>query len=581
LRVFAMRMRNFRGMSDLTIRPRGHAVLVGPPGCGRTTVVDALTRVLDADSTRGVPSDDLDFHRRDITQPLTIEVILGDLGDELREHFLYRTEPWDPAAQNVVAELDAALADRPYERVLRLGYRAVWLPHEERVDHCVYYLKGSNPDTDDFERVWRADRKLLPFIRVGSPSGALTLTERSDFRRLVEHSEYNDLSASLSDVRDVLSGAAEQIASSDQVRDAITAATEGIDELLPLVGDPTETIRLIPGGTSLSALLRSLIAEFLTRDGPIPLYRAGSATSAILAVAQAIATVSKDRAVVAVDDLGEGMDASAAAHLAGLLVTRSDQAWISTRQPGLAATFDTDQVIRLHFDESSSRCAAQLPAKACLEREQRVTLRHLGPQLVRAAAGHVVVIVEGIDDADSIEALSHRVLTTGRGIGLSAVRATVVHPGSLQQSGGHGATARFARAAALWQLRRIIVVDGDTDKDTIQSALEAACAVIRLPEDFAIERTLLYGIDPNVCVPALRDLAEAFSLDVKIEEQPDQAAIDWAGRAILKKKGQGLHSTFIAALPDNHLPNLGIRLITAIVDAARGRDGLIQLEASS
>lgn len=95
MRVVHLWLGKFRCFSNLELYPRAHVGLIGPPGCGRSTVVDALSLVLDPNSLRNSHVDDFDFNARNLGEPIVIEVVLAELGEELEQHFLTFTEPWD------------------------------------------------------------------------------------------------------------------------------------------------------------------------------------------------------------------------------------------------------------------------------------------------------------------------------------------------------------------------------------------------------------------------------------------------------------------------------------------------------
>ncbi|MEE8548818.1 MAG: ATP-binding protein [Alphaproteobacteria bacterium] len=58
MRVRRLRINNFRGFEQLELKPRGHVLLLGQPGAGRSDLVDALWRVLSTESARLPLSDD-------------------------------------------------------------------------------------------------------------------------------------------------------------------------------------------------------------------------------------------------------------------------------------------------------------------------------------------------------------------------------------------------------------------------------------------------------------------------------------------------------------------------------------------
>lgn len=573
MKVVELVLSNFRAYSDFRLQPRTHVGLVGPPGSGSTALLDALTLVLDPDSTRTRPPDELEFHRGDLTQPILIEATLADLGEPLEQHFLPHTEPWDAAEAKIMSELEASLADRTPERILRLGYRAAWSDHEERVDQQVYYAKGAQPLAGIYDVPRRADRELLPFVRVGPPGTALSLAERSTFRQLVETANADDLHGALEETQSLLQQASEILRDTEQVDDAVTRTTSPVSHLLPLYSDPAQAITFVPGGTTTSSLLRSLIPHLHTPDGVLPLSYTGSTNAAILALMQSLALIGDSSSVITVDDLGEQLDAGSARHLFSLLLGQAAQAWIATRRPDIAEALDPEHLVRLYGSQGGARGAAQLPSQQEMNRSHRITLKHVGPQLLQASTGESVVIVEGPDDANTLQTLSHRLIMTHHSYGLNGIRSKLIHPGLMQESGGHQATSRLADVAKYLQLRTVIILDGDTQEQDVANATAVAHGVVRLPDGYAIERLLLHGIQVDQLRDTLQALIEAFQLDVAF----DYCDMDRVGREVLKSKGRGLHSSFIEALPSNVIPPLGAQLIRSIIRAAGGYNGLIQL----
>lgn len=166
MQVLRLTITHFRGCSHLEITPRGHVLLIGEPGAGRSDVVEALTRVLDPDALRRRPPDVLDFYQRDTTAPIVIELVLGDLGNDLEQHFLEHLDLWDHDQQRVVEELDRPerIDERVHSFVLRLRYRAEWVAEEEQARHWLEYAKtpiaGGGPPNARSARIWSGSGSL-------------------------------------------------------------------------------------------------------------------------------------------------------------------------------------------------------------------------------------------------------------------------------------------------------------------------------------------------------------------------------------------------------------------------------------
>ena len=81
-RIRRLEVQNFRSIQQLDWSPSaGINCLVGPGDSGKSSIIDAIDLCLGA--RRSAPFGDTDFHRLDVTQPITISVTLGALPDAL------------------------------------------------------------------------------------------------------------------------------------------------------------------------------------------------------------------------------------------------------------------------------------------------------------------------------------------------------------------------------------------------------------------------------------------------------------------------------------------------------------------
>ncbi|MGC7845716.1 DUF2813 domain-containing protein [Desulforudis sp. 1088] len=83
MEIRELRIRQFRGFSELTLKPKGHVVLMGEPRAGRSDVIEALSRVLDTDAARTRTTTELDFYQKDTSRPIVIGLTIGGLGTDL------------------------------------------------------------------------------------------------------------------------------------------------------------------------------------------------------------------------------------------------------------------------------------------------------------------------------------------------------------------------------------------------------------------------------------------------------------------------------------------------------------------
>lgn len=575
-------VRHFRGFRSLRIKPLSHVLLVGEPRAGRSDLVEAVTRVFDPDSTRGTLTDDLDFFNRDTTTRAEVEVVLGDLGDELEQQFFDQIEFWDASNQTLLppsAPGEAAPADS--ERVVRFCYRAEWQEDQQLAEHWVDFPKFSDPDAGAYRRVPRIDRAALPFQRVDPYGVPLKLTSRSPFRRIVSLSDGDDFPQALERmINDLRAGSAEFTASA-QVQTALRAVFR--DVAGPLGGGdtlPDDIVKFVPDGGSLPSLLRSFSPTVDLGDGAgqLPLQRHGSTSEALIAAGEALAAMRSGVAVVVVDDFGEGMDAASAKFAAQALRAAASQAWVSTRRSSVAEAFRTSEVVRLTRSGDSQRSVFQGTEPST--KAERLAARHLALQLLPAVAARAVVIVEGPHDHAAYQALGARLFEDEGVPPLGAHGTHLIHAAAADSAGGSGAIPRLADAARALGLRVVSVIDHDGDSSKVEAELRmnlgSADAVVRLPRRIAVERALLSGIDSADLRDVLTDLKEAFDLPIDVAGTSDTELEDLAVKTL--KSAGGLHAEFVEALPPGCVPEIARRVLERSLDCALGLgDGHQQL----
>jgi putative ATP-dependent endonuclease of the OLD family len=279
MRVVGLHVAGFRGWQVVTLMPAGHVLLVGEPRAGRTDLVEALRQVLDPEATRNPPDEfdvfqpgpagsgdpnDQQNHKEEpgsdnpdsagSSRRAAIEVILGDLGDDLQQHFYRRLELWDREAGQLVTEsIPGEIDQQRHELVLRLCYRLQWNPDEGTGEHWVDYPKTSMPEDGVYDRARRADRLLLPFAAVtpgrplhGIPRDVLltVLTELNRTWQLnlrgLEQATDNELQAAAVKALKQKSGLHAQYV-----------------ELLPLSSPPAVALALLGAATDLARGIRA------------------------------------------------------------------------------------------------------------------------------------------------------------------------------------------------------------------------------------------------------------------------------------------------------------------------------------
>ena len=582
MHVKKLDIRHFRGFSDLAVRPQGHVVVMGEPGAGRSDLIEALGRVLDSDASRTRITSELDFHSGDTSQPIGIVLTLGGLGEDIIQDFIDHLELWNNIDDHLVEEVDTPEeADEDHEWVLRLGYWARWLSAEERSEEWVYYPKESDPASGLFTRARRRDIESLGFnLLRWSGARILDLGSRSSFRRVMNNAACDDFAAAVAQYVDDVGHAATQFVGSAQVK---LALEEVISPLRDLLGVPTTDVsqlfQFAPDGGSSSGLLRSLgpSIDFGDVSGSLPAWRHGSTTASLFRVTEALASVSGTESILAIDDLGDGMDAAASAHLATAIRDSAGQLWVTTRLPAVAEVFEPQEVLRMGKGANGARFARG--GKQPVTKAESIIFKHWHRNLLPALSYRSVVVVEGPNDFAALHSLSLR-LSSEQGLPLPASRRVAIVNSGAMGDGGYPNVMKLAKEAKDIGLRAVGAIDGDTDvgpRKFLQDNLGMADVVVRLPDDKAIEAAIVDGISDQILKEAIGDIAVAAGL---VEPQNlkhlSNAPLQKEAAQFIKKNS--LHGQFIDTLPPEHLPVLARHYLKKLIEVATGVEtGLVQL----
>lgn len=573
--VRQLEIRRFRGFEELKLRPAKHAVLVGEPRAGRSDVIEGLRRVLSPDSTRSPLSDDIDFYQRDRSFRAESEVVLGDLGPVLTQQFFDRLEFWDTEESALIDLLDdvEALNDPNVEPVLRLCYRAEWSPTEEVARHWVDYPKTSDPGAGDFHYVRRADREAIPFFFGGRGARPLSLAARAIFRRLIDQAQGADFAPHLEQLLDAIRVAAAAFGQSAQVREALGQVVE--PARLPLdadTADVSDLLRFAPEGGVIGAILRSLSATADLGDGAgfLPLERHGSTVSALFALCELLAL--GGTGVVAIDDLGEDLDAATAGYLAAVLRKQARQAWVSTRRAPVAEAFRASEIIRLSFDDSNDRVASTGWEPA--DKAERMFMRHFALQVLPAIAARALIVVEGPHDRSAYGVIAERLFHQESVALPGSRRIAFADAGAAGGGGGSSVIPKLTAGARRLGFFTVAILDGDKDETAIQDTMNDADLVVRLPDGCAIERAILDGLTDPIIRDAFAELDVVPPADFNTITD---AALRTAAIGLLKQRG-GTHSQFLDALPAGVHPALARRVLeTAVTGVSTRQRGFVQL----
>lgn len=583
MHVKQLKINHYRGLKNLCLRPQGHVVILGPPGAGKTDVLNALARVLDTEAM-AVTATELDFHGRDTGTAIGIEVTLGGLSPGATQNFLDHLEMWDTEKEALVEQASVAdeLDEKAHEFVVRVAYRALWLAEEERAEERWYFAKNSDVNAGVFATLRRAHLLQLPFSRLRLGSGSiLSLSGRGSFRRAVDGAPGGDFAAAVDTYLAQVTAAADQFGQSVQLSEALATVLQPIRMPLRVETEPAnEVVKFSPEGGSESGLLRSLSPSVAldAATGFLAATRHGRTAEVLLRIGEALAPVNDIGGVLVIDDLGDGLDTAAGVHVASVVRRRVEQGWITTRVAAAAEVFEPFHLFRIGVAEDG--IAKAWRRKRPTTRSERVAARHASASITGALSFRAVAILEGPDDWAALNALARRRFADAD-VPLPASHGIVLIQSGGGGQGGSSMVAKAGMAAKEMGLFCVGVIDGDTAANAqviTQQVTEACQRAIRLPDGIAIERALVNGVPEEqlrralAVVVASTDAPPIPNLDT-LDEGPLRAA----AAAFLKAHG-GLHADYVEALARTAFPPLACAILDAIVESALNHEvGLLQL----
>lgn len=576
MRVSRVRIQQFRGFENLELRFSGHVAVVGEPRAGRTDLLLALKRVLHPRSTASRP-DPLDI-RQPATGALTeVEVSLVGLGSDLEQLLDPHLELLDPSTGRPATK---NTKDKP-ELGVRLCYRARYDADTDISEHWVDWPKESDPANETFVKVRRIEREALPILWVQSEA-PLQVRAEGTFRALMDVSRPATMTSALDQLVQDVAGATKTFSNSAAISDTVAEVlTAGVTTLLGVSG--SDKVAFVAEDGSLSALLRALRPAMKLDSGVLlPLTNHGSTATAVVASAEAVtaATHHPDGLVVLADDFGDTLDASGAEHLSLLLRKTASQVWISARRADPLRSFEPEEIVRLTRSHGSRQ---QHRLVRSSDRKVRRARRDLLPSLLAGCTSSTIVLTEGPQDVEALEAVARRLVMRGRLAGNLSSRSMrlLSAPG---ESGGKDSLLDLAKLANQLGFHVRAVIDNDspdTDEDLYSQLQGVTEQLIVLPERTAIERALVHGLDEHTLRITLRRLVEGYGLVPTDWGLPPLDALDdTAGSALaqailrkkLLKKSPGLHAPWVQSLPkDCRLPPIAVAVLAELHSGSMGR----------
>lgn len=384
-----LKIENFRSVRETEWCPRaGLNCLIGPGDSGKSTLLDAIDFALGA--RRSVSFTDADFYQMDTSNPITINVTLGELDDELKslDGYGYFLRGFDHDTKEIHDEPQLG-----NEIVLTLQL----IVREDLEPEWLLYSDRAAKEGVERRLQWK-HRELVSPTRLGATTHHhLAWGSRSILNKLSENSA--DVSSSLAKLsRQTRQNFAEQSLPE------LNSVLEQVRTIAQALGVPVGELKAL---LDVKGVSLSNGAISLHNDDSTPLRQMGTGSSRLLISGlQKAASTSN---IIIVDEAEYGLEPYRITRLLNELGSKdgapSQQVFITTHSPYVLRELQAEQlhVLRKHAVESGKPVLSQSHRVFSLDggNEQQGTLR----ACAEAFFSKAVIVGEGATEVGVVRGL--------------------------------------------------------------------------------------------------------------------------------------------------------------------------------
>lgn len=204
MQIVQIKINNFRCIKNIVFIPDNHNIIIGRVNSGKSTLLNAISLVLDPDvSRRYRPVDELDFFEGKTLDktgepiPMQIEVTLSNCTDEEKNSFFEYWEVWDTDKKNLIENSDdiSILDNEKNKFAFRIGFQAKYDLNEREIVHYWYYPKFSfHGGSDEYRTCYKPDREKIGYFLIPAErdiSKALSFTRYSALDKALRADKIN------------------------------------------------------------------------------------------------------------------------------------------------------------------------------------------------------------------------------------------------------------------------------------------------------------------------------------------------------------------------------------------------------
>ena len=573
MQIVRIKIQNYRCIQNLTYIPSKHNILIGGVNAGKSTLITALSLVLDPDVARRYrPVEELDFFQgRSVGNDgkpisLQIEVVLSDCTEGERNHFLDFWETWDTDKKTLIEDAeDISILDKPQmDFAFRIAFQAKYDMNEKDIIHDWYYPKYSfMDDSDTYRKCYRPEREMIGYFMIPAERNitkALSFTRYSALDKALRADKIS-LDQEIGKIGDHVRGVGGLLFENKDFTKLINEIETRTENILELNPDIERKLTFELSGLGHYDIMNVLKA-FMSPEGaprPYPITNQGMGAKQIITLATLrMLAARKKSSIIAIEEPENSLHPHMQRTLVNDLLDTNCQTFITTHSVHVSQVISQDYLSSILDDGKGNKNILNLKPSKTLGcdsdtvKSMENIQSHYPNAVVDSFFSPRVLLVEGPGDRGAIPVLIRRLCNKKNnyqnldGLGIATVPCI--------------GKQRIAKAALYFKtLGKTIYALADSEKGSSagNKSIEDTCdCSFFWPENTAIEAVLLENVTEKTLdafILSVAELGDNFFKDSGTHTG-DFAKKREDTRRYLKKRLT--HRQFAEYLPDNELPSM-------------------------
>jgi putative ATP-dependent endonuclease of OLD family len=590
MRIVQIRIRNFRCIKVLDFSPRRHNIMIGLVDAGKSSILNALSLALDADTGRKFrPVEEMDFFEGkmldDEGKPISIEieVTLSHCSPEEQNYFFEYWEPWNTEKRILSENSDeiSVLDDKKNLFAFRITFQAKYDTNEKEIV-CIWYFPKFSfiGGGTEYKACPRSDREKVGFFLIPAErdiNKALSFTRYSALDKALRHDKIS-LDQEINKIGAKLQGVGNFLFDNKHFGNLIDEIEDSVERLLNLSRDSSRKLTFEVSGLGHYDIM-NILKAFVLREGspksyPISNQGGGAKQVIVLATLRMLASRKKS-CIIAIEEPEVGLHPYMQRALTRDLLKTGCQTIITTHSTHIAQVASQESLHLLVDTIPGTKVILNtIPCKdiACSAetiRTVRQNSGHFPSELLDCHFAPRVLLVEGPGDREAVPDLLRKLSDAAEneedldGLGVA------VMPCASKES-----IAKMAPYFKSFKKDVFALIDNEESTSRSNQDIISSCDCTFLwPKGKAIEKVLLDGIAESTLDTFIKEVTE-FGDDYF--SKTGSAGKTFAGKSddVFKylKKNKTAHRQFAALLPVEEISKAAAQFLKELNSVCSGQN---------